>query len=182
MSIEDIVNINLLDKVKSKRKETFSRRRINRLKKLTKTYKETISKIKSDLINIKNIHVNRLTEVIVLSRRNKYLNSCNYSLYNENMYLQRSLCIFKEKSKNENPDNVKIDINNDNIVFNIGDNSVKIRGEIISENIGYCYLCIKENQKMMIFKCGHGTCCECVLKNMNKKLDNMKINKCLICR
>jgi len=59
---------------------------------------------------------------------------------------------------------------------------IKLEQNYLSDNVGYCYLCLTDDVLLQKFSCSHGVCNECFIKSINNKFYYDKImNKCFVC-
>lgn len=78
-------------------------------------------------------------------------------------------------------DDIKVEILGDKINLTINDITIYIKGEIETNDIGFCYICLDEEKKLCKLKCKHLICFECIVNGMKKGGFNLS-KKCGMCR
>lgn len=78
---------------------------------------------------------------------------------------------------------------NNNILLNVTEQTLKVKRKGIEvelvknyncQDYGYCYICLNDNKQIVLFKCGHGLCCDCFIIRGDNVLN--KSNNCYVCK
>lgn len=100
-------------------------------------------------------------------------------------YKKEKVFNIKRISKLSNMTSILLNIDEDDKLHLLIDGKFDIALEqnYISNDDGYCYVCLHDGTKLIKFSCGHGVCNSCFIKNINKKVCNFPITiKCLVCK
>lgn len=99
----------------------------------------------------------------------------NETLKRINIDLANHINSFNDK------DEIKIEIVNDIITITLNEVKIPLKNDYVTNNIGFCYICLDEDKKLCKLPCNHFICGDCIIKGMNNKGFNLT-KKCGICR